>query len=640
MDCSRDAHAIGPRLREMNRLLKRFWPVMADLDVRLGESVTMFRVWALLTPVTITTLMSHLVSDTSRVAAFAAAVFGAFVSVGLVWLASVTIVRHRRVSPASTAVTLAFWAVVGGAAYLASDAWLRIMQVGGDETDDLVRDVLRYTFAFTLRALLLTIFIVALRETNGSYRAVAVATKALEEASVRSADYVDILRSRYMEIVRNELAPRLNAVVSDVQSLSGRMANSVDEGKFADDIQLLSSTNVRRLSRFVANGGEAQLALYSHDDTTVAVPQMDRRPLKGWLTVIPPTVPVIVLFWVLQFGFGTYETLSLALLERMATLCALTAMVLFVGRSVSNRVSYRSARAAAGVGMMVFLSIAVFSLVVTYWAAGRVDSMPLVPFSMTAHIVFSLLTVWLVNYLVFAKTRAAKDLTAAYVELEHIKSRLDDEGQRIRLQLASLLHGPIQGRLALASMTLRQSLADPRHGDSEYREQVYEKVQNLLHSVEDEIEQASLANVSERSYAELVSQFEREWAGVILVESSVSPAAQTILNSNSGVEQAAVMVVEEAVMNARKHGRARLVSVSLTVEDRVQGNLVVTVLDDGRGLDSKITPGLGSNVYDRLTVGWSLVQASFGGAILTASIPVTDEAPVPGSTRKLVPSVS
>ena len=619
----------------MNRLLKRFWPVMADLDVRLGESVTMFWVWVILTPFTITTLLSHLLSDTSRVVAFIAAVFGAFVSLGMVWLASLTIFRQRRVSPTSSAVTLAFWTVVGGAAYLASDAWLRFTQTGGDSSDDLVRDVLRYALAFTLRALLLAISIVALRETNRSYSAIAVATKALEVASVKSADYVDMLRSRYMEIVKNELEPRLHAVISDVQSLSGRFENSADDGKLADSIQSLSSSNVRRLSRIVAHGGEVKPALDLHDDTPVAVPQMDSRPLQGWLTVIPPTVPVIVVFLVLRFGFGKYEALSLALVERVATLCALTAMILFVGRSVSDRVSYRSAGAARGVGITVFASIVVCSRVVTYWATGRGDSMPLVPFSMTAHVVFSLLAVWLVNYLVFVKTRAANDLSAAHAALEHIKSRLDDEGQRIRLQLASLLHGPIQGRLALASMTMRQSIADPRHCEPEYREQIYAKVRSLLESVEAEIEQASLSDVPERSYVDLISHFERDWAGVIRLESSVSPAAQDILDSNSAVEQALVLVVEEAVMNARKHGRARLVYVSLSVEDRVPGNLVVTVVDDGRGLEPHTIPGLGSNVYDRLTVQWSLAQTSFGGAIITASIPVTRHALVPRSEREL-----
>lgn len=614
------------------------WPVMADLDMRLGESVTALSVWVILAPFTVTTLLSHLLGDSQFKHALAAAVFASLTSAAVVWLSSMTIFRHRRVAPPSLAATLAFWVLVGAIAYLASDTWLRFTQTGGDDSDGLIRDVLRYALAFALRALLLTIFIVAMRETNRSYRAIAVATQALEVASVKSADYVAMLRSRYMEIVRNELEPRLHAVMSDVQSLSGRAESSVDEANLAEDINVLGSSNVRRLSRLVANGGDTSPVPDLSDHTPVSVQKMDRRPLQGWLTVIPPAIPVIVVFQVLRFGFGTYEAVSLALVERVTILCALTVMILFVGRSVSERVSCRSAKAATGVGIVVLLSTVACSLLVTYWAADRGDPMPFVPFSMPAHIVFSLLAVWLINYVVFSKRRAANDLNSAYAELEQIKFRLDDEGQRMRLQLSSLLHGPIQGRLALASMTMRQSITDPRHGESGYREQVYAKVRSLLESVEAEIEQAALADVPERSYADLISQFERDWVGVISVESSLSPAAEAILNSNSAVEQAVVMLVEEAVLNARKHGRARLAYVSIRVEDEDHSNLVVTVIDDGRGPDADWVPGLGSNSYDRLSVRWSLVQASFGGAILTASISAARRALVPRSERELVPT--
>jgi len=619
----------------MNRLLKRFWPVMADLDVRLGESVTAFRIWAILTPFTMITLMSHLIGDNDLAPSLAAAAFGALVSVAMLWLASVSIFRDRHVSPPSLTATLAFWAVLGVAAYLASDTWFRVVGSGGDGSDELTRDVLRYAVAFTLRGLLMAIFVVALRETNRAYGAIERSTAALKVAGSRSAEYIEMLRSRYMELVRNELEPRLRSLVYDVRAMSGHSEDPVQQGRLADSIQSLGSSNVRQLSRLVAYDVETLEPNESSSESDGAERAHSRTPLHGWLTVIPPTVPVIVVFLVSRFGFGTYEVPSLALIERVTLLCALTAMILFVGRSVASRVSDRSGLVALRVGLLVLVLVTVSSIVVSLCAAGRGDPAPVVPFAMSVHMVGSLVGVWLVNYSVTAKMRAAADLKASIASLEQIKSARDIQGQRIRLQLATVLHGPIQGRLALASMTIRQSIDDPRHTDPDYRDQIYCKVLELLHSVEAELDYASHLDVPRLSYDELLTFFEREWAGVIIVASSVSPEAQVTLDIDSDLNYVLVQLVEEAVMNARKHGRARVIAIAVNLHELGPQHLTLTVMDDGLGIAKELTPGLGSNIYDRLTDSWTLSALPSGGSVFRAVIPVSDDVSTSVSMREL-----
>ena len=635
MDRRCDTHEIRARLREMNWLRKRFWPVMADLDVRLGESVTAFRIWAILTPFTATTLMSHVMSEIELAPSLVAAAFGALVSVAMLWLASVSIFRDRHVHPPSLAVTLAFWMVVGAAAYLASDTWIRDVDGGGDGSEALERDTFRYAIAFTLRGLLMTIFVVALRETNRAYGAIERATDALKVAGSRSAEYIEMLRSRYMELVRNELEPRLRSLVSDVRAMSGHSEDPIQQGRLADGIQSLGSSNVRQLSRLVAYDVETQEPNESSSESDRAERATGRNPLHGWLTVIPPTAPVIVVFLVLRFGFGTYEVPSLALIERVTLLCALTAMILFVGRSVASRVSDRSGPAVLSVGLLVLVFVTFSSIMVSLWAAGSGDPVPVAPFAMTVHMVGSLVGVWLVNYSVTAKMRAAAELKASIAALEHIKSARDIQGQRIRLQLATVLHGPIQGRLALASMTIRQSIDDPRHADPEYRDQIYGKVLELLRSIEAEIEHAAHLDAPRLSYDELLTFFELEWAGVISVSSSVSPEAQVTLDTDSDLNYVLVQVVEEAVMNARKHGRARVIAIAVNLHELGPQHLTLTVMDNGLGIAKELTPGLGSNIYDRLTGGWSLSSLPSRGSIFRAVIPVSDDVSTSVSMREL-----
>lgn len=67
----------------------------------------------------------------------------------------------------------------------------------------------------------------------------------------------------------------------------------------------------------------------------------------------------------------------------------------------------------------------------------------------------------------------------------------------------------------------------------------------------------------------------------------------------AAVDLAALRIVQEAVSNVRRHAAATTCVISL---ERDEGDLVVSITDDGRGLPARITPGLGlSSIRERAT---------------------------------------
>jgi signal transduction histidine kinase len=90
----------------------------------------------------------------------------------------------------------------------------------------------------------------------------------------------------------------------------------------------------------------------------------------------------------------------------------------------------------------------------------------------------------------------------------------------------------------------------------------------------------------------------------------------------AAVEVAAYRIVTEAVANAVRHARPTACNVSLAAND---GELHITVADDGQGIAADATAGVGlasmseraSEVGGRLTIDSSRV-----GTIVTAVLPI------------------
>lgn len=185
------------------------------------------------------------------------------------------------------------------------------------------------------------------------------------------------------------------------------------------------------------------------------------------------------------------------------------------------------------------------------------------------------------------------------------RSRIAGEVAR---EAAQSLHGPVQARLAACAVAMRTA---SKTGDTDAYRDALRQAQAAL--------DAPLLEVRTRSHdlQATLDAVAEPWRGLVDVgfdlEGAHIPAAD-----QARVEK----VVEEAITNSVRHGRARTVQVSVSGQG---SDTLVIVDDDGQG-PAGGEPGLGAMLISRLSNdNWELTHSySLGGARLRVLLSAQD----------------
>lgn len=176
------------------------------------------------------------------------------------------------------------------------------------------------------------------------------------------------------------------------------------------------------------------------------------------------------------------------------------------------------------------------------------------------------------------------------------------ETARIQQELATILHGSVQSRLLAAAAIIRQP--GPLMGDERDAREALQGVLSVMHRKLDE----------ERSLADDVAETVGAWIPLMQVtvigsDTKVQPATQSAI----------VQVIEEGLSNAYRHGGASKVRVVVEPE----GNCAwIRIEDNGSGVPTHSSPGLGSALLDSLAPGaWSLRRTADGWTVLQVPVP-------------------
>ncbi|CAA9562029.1 MAG: hypothetical protein AVDCRST_MAG49-2579 [uncultured Thermomicrobiales bacterium] len=241
-----------------------------------------------------------------------------------------------------------------------------------------------------------------------------------------------------------------------------------------------------------------------------------------------------------------------------------------------------------------------------------------------------------------------RTLTEQVGQLRQSRQQITAAEERLRREIAELLHGRVQTRLLviwyrlgecerlLAVDPARASavLAEARAQIDEIREQDVREASHLLHP--------SIIRVG---LGPAIRSLASQPAGDLAVTVEVAPELAALDDPAEnripeGVRLVAYRVVEEALNNAYRHAAAGTVAVRLDLDPR--GQLRVTVADDGRGFDTaRLQEGLGlgsiSAWVGQIDGGGRLTSSPGRGTTLEVVLPL----PVaPTSQPPGVPSAS
>ena len=225
-------------------------------------------------------------------------------------------------------------------------------------------------------------------------------------------------------------------------------------------------------------------------------------------------------------------------------------------------------------------------------------------------------------------TEASVALTAVNLELEEEAHKLQRNASISHDQIAHLLHGPVQGRLAAISMALNGHLAQVHQGDDPSVAGLRQNINVLLDGVEGDVR-----NLIPRSGAallplpEFLESLSVRWRGLATLHISSNSEADSFLLRHPILAQQVIRSVEEAVTNASRHGNARSVDISYFCtpvdpnKPSSEIQFAMTVTDDGLGPAPTLKPGLGLNSISAAGGLWELTAGPDSGAQLSIRWP-------------------
>lgn len=241
----------------------------------------------------------------------------------------------------------------------------------------------------------------------------------------------------------------------------------------------------------------------------------------------------------------------------------------------------------------------------------------------------SLFTVVVIQSVIGATSRRlavqADRTRVALLQARDHQEQMVEADERVRAQVSSLLHDRVQAGLIASCLELLDT-AD--RADQGIRDEITEIVHRLEELRDLDVRRAARALSPDLSDTDLQVSLDTlglQYAPSMLVTNDVGAGiVAQATRPDANVLLGCYRIVEQALLNAAVHGRARHCHVDVSMAG---GELVVTVDDDGSGLAVPFGPaGLGTaltTTWVRILDGqWSREPSPMGGVRVRAVLPV------------------
>ena len=199
-------------------------------------------------------------------------------------------------------------------------------------------------------------------------------------------------------------------------------------------------------------------------------------------------------------------------------------------------------------------------------------------------------------------------------ELDWIESRSGE----VRDEIASVLHGPLQGRIAGIALALR---LEDENGDTdaakkeEHLSQMISILDSVLRDVQKLFEIDTVPGT--KSIAIKLLDLKRSWQGIVQINWLVDPSVY--VNLEESKLETVMDIIYEAVSNAVRHGQARSIKIELEIVDKV---LEILITDDGLGVPKDFKSGIGLHKISAIGASYFFSQVVEKGAQLIIKLPL------------------
>ena len=494
------------------------------------------------------------------------------------------------------------WALAGAVTALAASI-MRSMAVGAVL---IAPGALALSAIFTVLLVgVTTTGVASLASRQRQMRVLAAQQGRLIDMRAEAEGYVHYQSSELARIVEGVVSPEIVRLREDVLALDASADADRLQGIY-DEIATYSNDVVRGISHEMSTPTVLPLLPDVRSDSDG---RLMARLIGSARVNAPLTLLLALLLLLAQSSWGCLGVTSMAVSAFVVVTIAVGSVGL-IGRLRRAPWSLAWLMMSAALGFLAYRLVLDAGPEQCLWASTPLES---ATGAIVGVVLFLGLTV-----VVEASMQAAARVEMLEVtnrDLSEITGRLNHLGLVTREQVAELLHGPVQGRLAAVSLAIRLHMDSLQRGEDPSLSELKRRVDHLLDETSRDLQRLGREPVdSSRDVAERLTAVVRQWQGFLDLTVDTDALVVDVLHGHPDVAERLARCLDEAVTNASRHGGARRVMARCRIEEG--SLLVLDVVDDGIGVIDSPTAGIGLESVTASGGVWQFVPVSGTGAHL------------------------
>jgi signal transduction histidine kinase len=442
----------------------------------------------------------------------------------------------------------------------------------------------------------------------------AFARTTLEKTAQESQDQIIAERSKLISAIQDSVFFQLDALRKQLSTAS-QISKRAEIERLATELEDYSANTIRNLSHEMASDvGESK--------------PVDRKSFvgiqdfKNFSESYQPYVSFkLSLITMILIG-GNHEA-SLngpnGFIYQVISTLAITP-ILFIGSKLTSKYSPKNLYGGFAAFLLTIFTSGYVLIVTSKWIHDNLFEMrnEYAPIISSLRNISGIIVTSLIVTIVMARRKTIQDLVEMNKKLQIDLDWMDNRSQELRKEIASILHGPLQGRIAGVALALRLIAADENASEEEKKTKL-DEIEKLLASVIHDVQELFKVEKSKTDPSIVIKliSLRRSWDGIATVKWTIEPHVFALLPAI--YFKTVSDILYEAVSNSVRHGGATAISIALNADDK---NIILTIKDDGKGVSTSPIPGAGLHKFSEYGATYSFDRAVEEGAKLTVLLPI------------------